>query len=145
MKGVIQADHIPLNKFKLIVLGLPEFTFTSLSGLEEELDVVDLPDRTVASGGRTGAVEFTVTLPTHHEVEQAAMELWYQEGQDPVSPTYKKPGTVILESISGNRVRTFSMPDIFVSKRVIPDMEFDNDGELSEIEWTLRASDILPI
>ena len=145
MKGVIQKDHIPLNKFKLVVLGLPEFTFTALSGLEEELDVVTLPDRTVASGGRTGPVEFTVMLPIHHTVERAAMEIWYQEGQDPVTPTYQKPGTLVLESISGNTIATFSMPDMFVGKRGMPDFEMDNDGEMAEIEWTIHASDMLPI
>jgi hypothetical protein len=145
MKAVIQPDHIPLNKFELIVLGLPPFTFTALSGLEEELDVVDLPDRTVASGGRTGPVEIEVMLPAHHIAEQAAMELWFQESQDPVLPTYKKPGTLLITSISGGTVRSFSMPDLFPSKRTIPDFEFDNDGELAEIGWTLRASDVLPI
>lgn len=145
MKGVIDQDHIPLNKFQLVVLGLPEFTFTTLAGLEEELDVVDLPDRTVVSGGRTQSVEFTVMLPAHHLVQQLAMEAWFQEGQDPVTLTYKKPGTMIMTSISGAIVRSFSMPDMFVSKRVIPDFDFDDDGELAQIEWTIRASDVLPI
>lgn len=145
MKGTIQPDHIPLNKFQLLVLGLPPLTLMSLSGLEEELDVVELPDRTVASGGRTRAVEFTIEIPAHHTTEQAAMEVWFQESQDPVTPTYKKPGTLILTSISGGTTRTFSMPDMFPSKRVIPDFEQDNDGEMASFEWTIRASDILPI
>lgn len=145
MKAVIQPDHIPLNKFQLLVLGLPTFTFTALAGLEEELDVVDLPDRTVASGGRTQPQEFTVMLPTHHITEQAAMELWFQESQDPVLPTYKKPATLLLPSISGQIVRSYSLIDVFPSKRTLPDVDFDNDGELSQIEWTLRASDMLPI
>lgn len=145
MKGVIQPDHIPLNKYQLLVVGLPELTFTSLTGLEEELDVVSLPDRTVASGGRTQPIEFEVMHPAHHTVEQLAMEAWFQEGQDPVSPLYKKPGTLIITSLTGGNARTFSMPDLFVSKRTIPDFEFDNDGEMAEITWTLRASDMLPI
>lgn len=145
MKSVIQPDHIPLNKFELIVVGLPPFTFTSLTGLEEELDKVNLPDRTVASGGRTQPVEFDVMLPTHHIAEQLAMEAWFQESQDPVLPTYKKPGTLIVSSISGNIVRSWSFPDLFPFKRTHPDMEMDNDGELSELQWALAASDILPI
>lgn len=144
MKGVIEPDHIPLNKYKLTIIGLPEFTFTSVGGLEQALDKVVLPDRTVRSGGRTGVVEFDVTLPTHHTVQRAAMELWYQEGQDPVSPTYLKPGTLILESLTGQNVVTLSMPDIFVSDRKLPDSEMDNDGELHETVYTLNASDILP-
>lgn len=145
MKAVIQPDHIPLNKFQLLVLGLPPFTFTSVSGLEEELDVVDLPDRTVASGGRTGPVEIEVGLPMHHTVEQAAMEAWFQESQDPVLPTYKKPGTFIASSLSGASSKSYSFVDLFPSKRTIPDFEMDNDGELAIVMWTLRASDVLPI
>ena len=145
MKGVIDPDHIPLNKFQLIVLGLPAFTFTSLSGLEEELDKVNLPDRTVRSGGRTQPVEFDVMLPLHHTVQRLAMEAWFQETQDPVSPTYLKPGTLILPSLSGGTIVSYSFPDLFPSKRGVPDFEFDNDGEMAELTWTLNASDMLPI
>lgn len=146
MKGVIQSDHIPANKFKLIVVGLPvNFTFTAVSGIEEELDTVDLPDRTVASGGRTAPVELTAVLPLHHTGEQAVMEAWFQESQDPVLPSYKKPATLILTSLTGDTVRSFSFPDMFPAKRSVSDFEMDNDGEMSTVEWTLRASDMFPI
>lgn len=145
MKGNIDPDHIPLNKGQLIVLGLPDFTFLTIAGLEEELDVVDLPDRTKASGGRSGPVEFTVTLPAHHEVQRIAMEIWYQEGKDPVTPTYQKPATFLASSITGNRTLSYSFPDLFVGKRTVPDFDADNDGELAAIEYTLHASDMFPI
>jgi len=145
LKGTIQPDHIPLNKYQLIVLGMPPLDFTTIAGLEEELDTVELPDRTVVTGGRTKPVEFTAKLPMHHTVQQAAVELWFQESQDPVSPTYKKPGTLILTSLTGGTVRSFSFPDIFPAKRTIPDFEMNNEGEMAEEEWMFKASDILPI
>lgn len=145
MKGVIKKDHIPLNKFQLLVLGLPDFTFTAVSGIEEELDVTDLPDRTRASGGRTAPVEFTVMLPMHHIVEQAAMELWYAQSKDPVAVDYQKQGTLILPSISGNTIRTYSLIDLFPSKRGLPEFEMDNEGEMAAVEWTLNANEVLPI
>jgi hypothetical protein len=145
MKGALQGDHIPLNKYQLIVLGMPELTFTEIGGLEEELETVDLPDRTVASGGQTKPVEFTAMLPAHHMVQQAAMELWFKEGQDPVLSTYKKTGTLMLKSISGNTIRTYSLLGLFVSKRATPDLEMANEGEMAGIEWTFKADQMLPI
>jgi len=145
MKSVLQPDHIPVNKYELLVLGLPSLMFTEISGIEEELQVVELPDRTVASGGNTGPVEFTAMLPMHHLAEQAAMELWYSESQDDVSPLYKKAATLIHKSISGQVLRTYSLVNIFPSKRGLPDLEMANEGEMAQVEWTFRADDILPI
>jgi hypothetical protein len=145
MKGQIQPDHIPLNKAQLIVLGLPDLTLTSISGIEEELEVIDLPDRTKASGGRTMAVEFDVTLPLHHTVQFAAMMAWYQEGQDPVLPTYKKPATLLMPSISGNTTRSFTLVNAFIGKFALPDTEMSNEGEMAEATFTIHADDILPL
>ena len=51
MKGSIQADHIPVNKYEFLVVGIPGLVFTEISGLEQETESVVLPDRTTASGG----------------------------------------------------------------------------------------------
>ena len=145
MKGVIQPDHMPLNKFQLIVAGLPPFVFTQISGIEETLDTVDLPDRTTASGGDTQPVEFTAMLPLHHLVEQAAMELWYTESRGPVSPNYKKAATLIHQSNTGAVVRSFSILGMFPSQRALPDLEMENEGEMAATTWTFRADQLLPI
>jgi len=145
MKGAIQGDHIPVNKYQLLVLGMPPLTFTEVSGIEEELEVAELPDRTVASGGNTKAIEFTGKLPMHHLAEQAAMELWFSSAQDPVLPTYKLPATLVHQSITGNVLRTYSLLGLFPSKRALPDLEMANEGEMAAVEWTFRADDILPI
>lgn len=145
MKGAIKPDHMPVNKYDFIVLGMPPFTPITVSGIEDELQVVDLPDRTKASGGNRNPAEVTVTFPMHHLTEQAALELWYAESQDPVSPTYKKVGTLIHKSNSGQAFRSYTMDGIFPSKRVLPELNMDNEGEQAVVEWTFQIDDLLPI
>lgn len=145
MKGTIQNDHMPLNKFQLLVAGLPPLTLVTMSGIEDELQTVDMPDRTVASGGNRGMVEFTGAIPAHHLIEQSAMEIWFAECQDPVSPTYKKIGTLIMQSITGTVLRSFSMDGLFLSKRALPEFDMNNEGEMAVIEWTFRADNVLPL
>jgi len=144
VKGAIQPDHIPKNKYKLKVVGLPEITFTFVGSLEEELEKVDMPDRTAASGGNTKSTEFNVRHPTHHIAERIAMENWFTEGQDPVSPTYKKVGTLTKISISGTAIASYTLQNLFVWKRVTSDLEMENEGELDEIEWSMSVDQIFP-
>ena len=147
LKGLIKPDHIPVNKFDLIVVGIvvPRIRFVTISGLEEEIQSVDMPDRTTASGGNTTPVEFTGAVMAHHILEQAALEAWYKEGQDPVSPFYKKVGTLLLKSISGRIFRTFSMSGLWCQKRVTPELDMANEGEPALIEWTFKADEMYPI
>jgi hypothetical protein len=145
MKGVILPDHIPVNNFVLRVLGMPQFTILTMSGLEEELDNVDLPDRTAASGGHTKPLEFTLGIPLHHLNEMAAMESWYSESQEPVSPTYKKPATLVLQSISTLVLKSYFLVGMFPSKRKTADLDMNNEGELHVVEWTFRADQVLPM
>jgi len=145
MKGTIQPDHMPVNNFELLIIGLPPLTPIEVSGLEDELETVDLPDRTKASGGNRKASEFTMKIPMHHTVEMAACEIWFVEGQDPILPTYKKGGTLIHKSLSGNVMRTYTIIGVFISKRVLPDLEMANEGEMAAVEYTVSVDDILPI
>jgi len=145
MKGKIKPDHMPVNKFELIIIGLPPFTPITVSGIEDELQTVDLPDRTKASGGNRGPSEVVVMLPMHHLAEQAAMELWYTESQDPVAPTYKKVGTLIYKSLSGQAFKSYTLDGVFPSKRSLPEGDMANEGEQANVEWTLQVDNVLPI
>lgn len=147
MKGAIQPDHMPINSFELIVLGIltNSLTVTEMSGIEEELEAVDLPDRTKASGGNKKATESTFKIPMHHLVENVACEAWYLEGQHPVAPTYKKVGTLVHKSISNGTVRSYSLVGVWISKRVLPDLEMQNEGEMATVEYTISIDEILPI
>jgi len=145
MKGVLHPDHIPLNKYELRIRDLPTITFIEVAGLEEELENVDLPDRTAASGGNTKPIEFTATMPLHHLTEMAAMEQWFQDSQDPVAPNYKKPGTLVLTSITGLVRKTFIITGMFPCKRKTGDLDMANEGELHVVEWTFRGDDVISI
>lgn len=144
IKGQLKADHIPVSNYSLTVVGLPPLTITDLSGIEDELKTVELPDNTMASGGERTPNEFDVSLPTHHEVEELAMETWYQEGQHPISPTYKKEAILVMQSGSETMFRSFSLSGLFVKKRTLPDLEMGNDGEMAKTVWTLSFDDVLP-
>lgn len=145
MKGSIRPNHIPVNKYELIFIGLPKLTPTEVSGLEEELNVVDMPDRTKASGGRTNPSEMTIMIPMHHTVEIFAMEAWWIECQDPVSPTYKKNGALLMESVGLlGPTRTYTLTGSFLTKRKLPDLEMANDGELACAEFTISVDQMFP-
>lgn len=144
-KGTIKPDHIAVNKYQLLVLGMPPITAINVSGIEEELETTDLPDRTRASGGNTKAVSFTFKVPAHHKVEQAALELWFQESQDPVLPTYKKVATFYAESGTGNVVMAFTLTEMFLTKRSLPEFAMDNEGEMAAVEWSASADDVIPV
>lgn len=145
IKGTMQPDILQVHKFQLIVTGLPiPFTLTSLSGIEDELDVAELPDRTNASGGRRKQIEFEIGIPAHHALEITQMEAWFQECQDPVSPLHKKPASVIIYSQSNLKYGTIALWGLFPSKRAMPDLELDNDGEMAVITYTMKADNSSP-
>jgi len=145
MKGEIKPDHMAVNNFDLLVVGLVDLTALKISGLEEELEKIMLPDRTAASGGQKKSTEFNVTIPMHHELETAAMELWFVEGQDPVTPTYKKPATLVHHAVSGTSDRSYTLMGCWVQKRKLPDLDREDDGKLALIEYTISVDNILPI
>lgn len=136
MKMVLLPDHIPVNNFDLVVVGGPPvIQFITFDGLEEELDTVDLPDRTKASGGSTKAIETTATHPKHHAVEDAFLEAWFLEARI-VSPLYKKAASLIVSSISGLQIRSYNLIGMFPNKRKTADLDIGNEGELNVTEWT---------
>jgi hypothetical protein len=145
MKMTLFPDHIPVNNFSLVVVGGPPLIqFITIDGLEEELETVDLPDRTKASGGNTKAIEFTATHPKHHTAEDLFLEGWFIEAST-VLPTYKKAGTLIVQSISFLNTRTYNLIGLFPSKRKTADLDMGNEGELNVTEWTFNADMMIPI
>lgn len=144
MKGQIEPDHMPVNKYELRVIGLADLAPLTISGIEEELQRVDMPDRTKASGGQRNPTEFDMTIPLHHAIAHAAMELWFKESSDPVLPTYKKMCTLLFPSSSGNVTRIFMLQGAFPCKRALPELDKSNDGELSMVTWTISVDNIIP-
>jgi len=146
LKGLIQEGHIPVNKFQLIFPGMPPLTVTKLGGLEEELEVAEMPDRTVHSNGQTKATELTIELMMHHVIEQQAMEVWYAMSKDPVLPGYKKDGTLLHLSVSvAGLPSVFALSGVFPKARKTPEMDMTNESDAAIVEWTLSVDDVSPI
>ena len=145
LKGKIKADHMPVNLVQLNVPGLGAITAVTVGAIEEALERVVLPDRTAASGGQTQPVEFSITVPMHHDVEVRTLDLWYEEGKEPVSPTYKKTGTIRWPSLSGRKKRGYTLAGLFVSGRNLPEGDMSNEGEAAMIEYAMSADVVLAI
>jgi hypothetical protein len=142
MKGVISSDHIPVNKYQLLFLGMPPLTITEISGIEQELQTTDLPDKTVASGGDVLPVEFSIKIPLHETVQVAACELWLSLSKGDVDPNYKLMGTLIMQSITGNLLRTYALVNAFPFKRGLPDLSMENEGDAAIVEFGFKADDV---
>lgn len=145
LKGKIKDDHIPLNKAELLVPGIPNLVAVTISGLEYLTQDVDLPDRTSASGGQTEAVEFEIEVPMHHEAEIAGLDLWAQQGRDPVTPGYKRPVTYRFNSLSGQKKKSYTLLGTWNKGLKTPDADMANEGELAMITYVLKCDEVLPI
>jgi len=145
MKGTIKPDHIGVNNYSLKVLGLLELTAVKISGLEDELESVALPDRTNASGGNRKSTSFEMEIPAHHKEEIAIMEIWFRESQDPVLPTYKKPAVLKHLSLSKASSLDYTLVGLFPMKRMLPDLDMANEGDMAVVKWSMSVDDILPI
>jgi len=140
IKGVLQSNRVQVNKFELMIVPLtfPKPLFTRISGLEMELDTVDLPDRTTRSGGREKQVEFEVDQPMHHVIEVVAMEGWWKQCVNTL-PLYLKIGTLLILNEYLGRSQKFMLYNLWLSKRSQSDLDLDNDGDMAIITWTMKA------
>ena len=133
---------MPVSKYRLQPIGLPPILFTMVGALEQEMDTVELPDRTKASGGRDKPGDTDLKVPMHHTVEVAAMDGWWDEGKDPVTLTYKKPCTMAYISLSGLVVQVYTLTGCWLNKRATPDAELENEGDLAEMTYGMCWDDI---
>jgi len=145
LKGVIQKDHIPANKYKLMV-GVKEIIATSVSAIEQTLVTTDLPDGTRASSGRTEASECTVMIPAHHNGDIAFMQAWWHSGganDGPVLPTTYKPMTVIGTSGTGAVNRIDTCFGCFITGRTSSEYSMEDGGTMTVIEYTISIDRVL--
>lgn len=147
MKGTVQPNHIPINNFELLLIGTasPSFFFTEVSGVEQETETVEMPDRTMASGGNVKASEVTAKMLMHHTIELAALEIWRLEAIGNVTPTYKKIGNLIHRDNAGSIKSTRTWLGIFPKKRKDPDNDVKNEGDPAEVEWTFSIDEVLSV
>lgn len=143
LKGVIQQNHVQDNKFALTMVGMIPIVVLSVGAIEEEMDASDLADRSHRSGGRTKPVQFPITTPMHHTAERLAMELWYRQGKDPISPLHLKVGALMAYTQSGIPFVKYSLINCWLKGRALPEFNLDSEGAMAELTWTVSADELL--
>jgi len=135
-----------VNKYQFAMVGLivPVIDFVSVTIGEQEIPMVEMPDRTRVTSGQTSPVEITAKVPSHHTDQITAMQLWYREGQDPVTPTYKKAGVLTVFSGEGNSIN-WTVTGAWCSKYNIDDLDMANDADAHYVEFTIQVDDLTPI
>jgi hypothetical protein len=146
IKNVIQEVRIPANQYTLTVQpGVGTVVLVSIGGLEKELDAPELPDRTVRSGGRGKPVETDIVQPMHHSAEVAVMELWWGLCENSILG-YLKLGVLVQYDASGLiPLKRWQLPNAWLKKMALSDLEMEGDGEMSTITWTLQADDLIAL
>lgn len=154
LKNTIAGSHIPDNLFKLTPVYPPfptGLTIIKISGIKEELENSDMPDRTWATGGQTKPISFTVEVPMHHAVEQIYWEDWYQAGQanQGVRDDYKRDCNLTNIPITGltgsGFVRLWGISGVGIVSRELPDLDMNGEGKLTTIKYEMKADSIFPI
>jgi hypothetical protein len=144
LRGKIKNNHIPLNSFELIVAGLPQITVVTTDDIEQMITAVTMPDGTIRSGGKTEPVEFTLSVPMHHDVEQAAMEAWKKLAEGPVRPTYLKAASLIFYRNDGTP-KSYTFSNMWLSGRTIPGADMGNEGEMAAVSFAVKADYVSPV
>ncbi len=147
VKGKIKPDHIPQNSFSLKVVGLPtDITAVMISGFDTELESVDLPDRTTASGGNFKHVEFEIEIPVHHSDERAALDAWLVEARLGL-PTYKKAAALTFFSVGGIIKAAWTLTGLYPVKGAGPSGGGDmtNEGEMLKAKYSFKADNATPM
>ena len=142
-KGAIQPNHIPVNKFRLDILGQPSILFVTISGLEDETEKIILPDRTVASLGNTPAKVFTATIFEHHTIELAFLRVWIQEGKHPVTKFYKKPGVLTKGNVAGKAISIRTMIGMWPFLEKDADLNLANKGDPAMVTFTFSYDKVI--
>lgn len=145
IKGILQVDHVPVNKFELSMQDMIPITVIKVSGIEEDTPSVILPDHTVHTGGRSEPVEFEIETPMHHKLERLAMEVWKEEAEEPVSPTAKKTGTLTMMSQTNNQLISYMIEGALCLKRTLPELDLNNVGDMAIITWTIKADELVAL
>lgn len=139
LQGIIQPDPAQMSRFELIILGQPLIVFTKVAGLEEELEVITLPDRSEVSSGNTKPITFTATSMMHHAIEMAFLTEWWNEGKGDVTLTHKKEGMLLYKKTGGSISNTLILTELFMKKRKFSDLDTKNESDAAEAEWTFSA------
>jgi len=139
VKGALEQNPAQKHRYKMLVVGLnpAELHPTSISGIEAMTGVAELPDRTRISDGVIKAGSFTIKIPGHHKIELASLNSWLGDVKTKAPSDYKKDATIIAYDGGRNAVRVITLSNVWPEGYSESDFEMGNEGEMSEIEWTM--------
>lgn len=141
LKGVIPKDIIAANKFTVAVDNV-EILAVSVSGPDESLQTVELPDGTAASGGRTDPSESTIVIPQHATEAKLFMDTWWNSCKDPVQPTAYKNVTVIGTSSTGAQSATDTWIGAFIKGRKSAEYSLEDGTTMTVLEYSVSIDDV---
>jgi len=138
IKGQVLAGAAPRSKFRVSILGLPPFYATKFTGLESELETVELADRTMQSAGNTKASTADVAGYVHHAIEAAAWDAWWVQSQAG-APGYKRGAVVEVLGPSDVPVAIYALAGVFPTKWSLGDLD-KTSTEATEITYSLAST-----
>ena len=129
------------NEFAISFPATGPLTATRISAYTKEGDVVDLADRTRASGGRTKPFNIEIDIPTHLVEENLRMEAWHQAFLLKL-PGYKIAGIVTypMNWFTGAGVSDSLIGAMCISKGR-PEVDANSDGDMMVTTWTISVDD----
>jgi hypothetical protein len=141
IKGEVLPGAAPRSKFRVFVGGLPPFYASKFTGLESELETVELADRTMQSAGNTKASTADVSGYVHHSVEAAAWDAWWVQSQAG-GAGYKRAATVEVMGADDIPVAIYALAGVFPMKWSLGDLD-KTSTEATEITYSLSVDSVI--
>jgi len=116
-----------------------DITFTSISGLEQEIDAAESPDRTAHSTGIAKNVTLTVKCASHDDASISAMYEWYDECWGNVSEGYKKTGTLAFEDNRGIARKVYYLEGAWLKKFADDEAQMEESSKIHETEFSVSV------
>jgi len=131
-KGVIDKNIIRGDNYKFVIGG-EEYTLIMIGELSEELRVVNLPDDTNASGGRSQAIESEITIAEHMAKERNYFEDWWDQCRDPIPPTAYRNPAIVKYNNEGNIGTTDELTNMFLTGRTSAELSLEDGAETMQV------------
>lgn len=145
MRAKLKENPAQTDKYTFAVLGLPLLNPTEVSEIEQDTKSLAMPDGTAVTTGNTEAGEFTITIPNHEVVQIAGMDLWVQQGREPVDPLYKKTAVLIDYRVTGEACRTRTLFGAFAKKTTEAGYAMKPDSELAVTKYLISFDSVVSI
>lgn len=142
-KGVISKDIIRLDKYIITIDGV-DLKAIRVGESNQTMKVVELPDGTAASGGRTEASEFEIEIPEHETKERLLLDKWWSDCKDPISPSAYKVVTITRTSGTGGVSVVEDRVGCFVKGRRGGEMSYDGGSEeMATLIYSISCDDVI--